>query len=131
MNIVTDFVLGRESVMALGFFDGLHIGHRKVIGSAVSTAFEKALSPAALTFAVNNHMPDKKEGQGILLTDSIKFKIFSEIGVETLYMPDFDKIRNITAEEFADILINKLNVRHVVCGYDFRFGKGALGTPEL
>lgn len=103
----------------LGGFDGLHVGHEKL----VKKALEFGIPVGIMT--INGG----KDG-GNLFTVSEREEIFSSIGISFLLETDFSpELRNMSAEDFISLLIKKFNVAVFVCGKDFRFGKGALGSP--
>lgn len=111
--------------VALGQFDGLHIGHKAVILAAK----KEGLQTAVLTFKRGTL---KKGDDRFLTTDAQRESIFAEYGVELLCEPDFSEIRGLTAEEFVDdILVDKLGAKHVVCGFNYHFGCGASGNAEI
>ena len=120
-------------VVALGCFDGVHIGHRAVIEAAVRIAKEKNLASAVWTFGE----PPKNffaPGSVQLLTDrSEKCRLISTLGVDILFCVDFNaEIASLSPEEFfSEIVINKLNARHVVCGFNYTFGAKSAGSTEL
>jgi len=128
-NITDDFsALGCRTAVALGVFDGVHLGHRMVIDRAVSLCGENIL-PAVFTFRSDTVVNKGKER---LLTDAEKQRKLAHRGVEYICSPDFGDVRELTAEDFVrDVLVGKLGCRYAVCGRDFRFGKGAMGNTEL
>jgi riboflavin kinase/FMN adenylyltransferase len=113
-----------KKVAALGFFDGVHIGHCAVIRTAQQAAAELGADAAVFTF---NGIPPKLSGQpGLLLSEKERLKKIVSLGIETVCCPDFAEIRGMTAEEFAQtILKERLNAAAVVCGEDFHFGAGS------
>lgn len=125
MQIITDIwniQKAEECSVALGVFDGMHLGHQRVIESAIERGFQTAV----FTFSVS---PKKSEK---IVTDSERISIFKRCGVERLYNIDFNKIRNIEPQVFLnDILLGKLNTRKISCGQDYRFGKDASGNVDL
>lgn len=120
-----------EKAVALGYFDGVHKGHQKVI---IQTVEEKkfGLTPTVLTFdqnpkniLYNNHVKQ-------LTNLSTKQKIFKKLNIEILYIINFKEICNLSPEEFIkNILINKLNTKCIVCGFNYKFGKNASGDTNL
>ena len=135
MNVnVTDNTNSRASAAALGFFDGLHIGHQAVIGVAVSEAREQGLSPAVFTFSGKPGLPKFGGRQDTaLITFDEKLSLMGSIGAEFICAADFDEVRELTPEEFFDgYIVDRLNAQVVVCGEDFRFGRGGkAGITEL
>lgn len=113
-----------DSAVALGNFDGLHIGHRKVISSALDGA-EKGLLPTVFTFA-ENPLADLGGGAGgRLLTQEDKISLLESMGVEQLYILEFRSIKDLSAEEFVDrVLIGCLKAKRACCGFNFTFGRG-------
>lgn len=116
------------TVIALGTFDGVHTAHEEVIKSAVNLAKKNKLLSVVYTFS--NH-PRELSGQAPkrLITPSQKIKIIEKLGVDILVMVPFDqKQLNLSADDFLKgILTEKLCAKHIVVGYNFRFGKGAQG----
>lgn len=114
-----------ETVAALGIFDGVHLGHRRVLGAACERA--KRLHASSAVFTFNTLSVTSKGKLDALLTDEDKLRRFEEIGIEYVYAADFDDLRDLTAEQFVSrILIDKMHAVCVVCGEDFRFGKGGV-----
>lgn len=111
-----------KTAVALGAFDGLHIGHRAVVRAAA----ESGLTPVAFTFRDN---PAEHLGGGCryLTTMEERLRIFAEWGVEAVIMPDFADIAGWAAERFLNVLRFGLSAQAVACGADFRFGKFAAG----
>ena len=118
------------SAVALGFFDGLHLGHIEVIRQAMSLAEADGISSVIFTFNDKTMLPKFKTRQNIIGYD-LKLELLAKIGVNYIYAPDFATARDLTPEEFVnDILIEKLHAKYVTCGYDFRFGKGGAADAE-
>ncbi len=117
----------KPTAVALGFFDGVHTAHRKIIESAVHSA-EKGLTPTVFTFKTLS----KKAPSGMLSPKNQKQELFKVLGVELLVEADFDSIKNLSPESFVkDILKESLNAKIVFCGYNYRFGKNAKGDAKL
>ncbi len=110
--------------VALGQFDGLHIGHRAVILAAK----REGLTTAVLTFRRGTL---KKGDDRLLTTNTEREELFAEFGTELLCEPDFSDICSLSAESFVrDILLGRLGAKHVSCGFNYRFGKGAQGNAQ-
>lgn len=109
-----------QTSVALGYFDGLHLGHIEVIKSVL----ERETASCVLTFTQKTLLPKFDRSENIL-TETQKTEFLAGIGVEYIYAADFAEIKNFTPEEFVDeILIKKLNARYAACGANFHFGKG-------
>ena len=120
-----------RTAVALGLFDGIHLGHRAVIDRAVAQK-ENGLSPAVMTFSIDRSAPETKQGMKRLMTDRLRLKRLESIGVEIVMMPAFERIKEFSPEEFVDtVLVKHLHAKLVVCGEDYRFGKKAAGDVNL
>lgn len=118
-----------RTAVAMGFFDGLHIGHRTVIERAVSYK-KRGLASTVLTFDSLSSLSKLTDGDRILF-DDLKYKMLEDIGIENIYRPEFNRLKDMTTDEFVkNILVDKLNAKIVICGFDFRFGKGASGDTN-
>lgn len=118
----------RGAVVALGNFDGVHLGHRAVIGEAVRRARDLRAPAMVLTFSPH---PREFFGGAALSIEPLAAKIrqVRELGVDFLLVKRFDAaFAALTAEAFISrVLVEALGVRHVVTGEDFAFGKGRTG----
>lgn len=113
-----------ESAVALGNFDGLHAGHRKVI-SLAAAGKERGLIPTVLTFADNPLADLGGQSGGRILSRREKIRLMEELGVEQLYILEFAAIRDLSAEEFVDrVLVGALKAKRACCGFNFTFGRG-------
>lgn len=121
-------------VMALGNFDGVHVGHRAVLSAAISLAHRESLPAYALTFEPHPQAFLRKDKAPFLLTvPEEKRRQIRSVGIDAVISLDFtDKIASMSAEEFIDqILIKHCQVKHIVVGFDFVFGHGREGTVDL
>lgn len=121
-----------KSAVALGFFDGVHIAHRKIISSAVSYARENSLYPIALTFDKSPLEVLAPEKVSYLTTPLQKERLISAMGAKTQYLNVSETLLNMSAEDFiVHILIEKYNIKYAVCGYNYRFGKNGDGNTDM
>lgn len=115
-----------ESAVALGMFDGVHRGHRRVIEAAA--AYE-GLCCAVLTFTTRHQRPAKKIHQRDILTVDGRVAMLEKLPVERVYLPDFDDLKSMPPDCFiTEVLQNTLHAKAVCCGEDFRFGRNAAGN---
>ncbi len=106
--------------IALGDFDGVHLGHRRLLDVAVNNPY--GFIPAVYTFNGNC------KGARVIMTGEEKRARLSELGVRRIIFDDFENVRCLSPKEFAEkVLFERLNAGAVVCGTDFRFGKDAAG----
>lgn len=131
MEIYTelDHAAGPSSI-ALGFFDGVHIGHTAVISQAAAGK-ERGLSPVVFTFGQSPQAVLSGENPGRLMTDSMKERVLNRLGVQALYLADFSAIKNMSPQAFVkEILIEKLCAKEIFCGFNFHFGAGGAGDAH-
>lgn len=118
----------KKTAVALGFFDGLHIAHQKVISLAVNSKY----LPVVFTFSNGVNYPESKKDMLLLNNHETKYKLIEQLGVKILIEPSFADIQDITAEDFInEYLAKKLNAKVLICGENFRFGSKALGNVKL
>ncbi len=121
----------KKRVAALGFFDGIHKAHQKIIGSAVEAA-EKGFISAVITLDKSPKEYFGKTSEESLTPTNKKNELLKNLGVDEVYYLEFnEKLQNLSAEEFINNILKKLNVDKVFCGFDYRFGFKGLGTPDL
>lgn len=119
--------------MALGFFDGLHTGHQTVIGEAVRKAKELGIRSAVMTFDPHpSHLFERgKNKVGYITQYDEKTRLLEEMGVDALFIVKFDwDLASLSPEQFIELFIKGLGVKHVTAGFDFTFGSKGSGTME-
>lgn len=135
MKIISslDHIQLEPSAVALGTFDGVHIAHRQVIEKVVQIAQSKNLLSVVYTFSNHPKEMSSVETPKRLITPEQKIDIIQSLGVDVLIIVPFDEQQlNIEAEYFLkEILLHQIQARHIVVGYDFRFGKNAKGCTTL
>lgn len=119
-------VSGGEPVVAtIGFFDGVHRGHRFLIDKVIKTAAEKGIKSAVVTFPVHPRFIMNSEYRPVMLsTYEEKTVLLENTGIDFMFTVDFsNEIASLTARDFMkDILKSRFNVSALVIGYDHRFG---------
>ena len=119
----------KKSAVALGYFDGVHVGHRELISLLVREAKARKVPSYILTFA--DDISITKKTQSILYNTEEKIEIFKSLGVDGVIVADFNSIKELSAESFvSEILIDSLGAELAISGYNFRFGNGAKGNAE-
>lgn len=120
------FSSSHHTVVTIGTFDGVHIGHQKIIERLVNTAKAGNLESAILTFFPHPRMVLQKDAD-IKLINTIEERkqILERSGIDHLIVHPFtQQFSRLTAREFVrDILVNKLKAKKVIIGYDHRFGR--------
>ena len=123
----------KEAVaIAIGYFDGVHLGHKLLLEKSLKWAKEKGFEKAVFTFDNNLHgVLGNKYSEGELTPLPEKIKIFEDMGFETCYVLAFNKVvSELKIQEFKDEVLHKLGIRMVVCGTDFRFGYQGKGSSK-
>jgi riboflavin kinase / FMN adenylyltransferase len=123
----------RGAALAIGNFDGVHRGHQALLAAARTEAASHAAHAGVILFEPHPReffQPDKPHFRITPLPR--KLQLLGEFGVDVTVVLPFDaKLAALTAQDFIErVLVDALAVRHVVVGYDFRFGKGRTGDPE-
>lgn len=124
----------RGCVLALGNFDGVHRGHAELAREAVGLAERLGRRPAALTFEPHPRSVFRPEEPVFRLTPpALKTELLGALGLSLTFVLPFDRtIAAIQAEAFVDdLLLGRLGAAGLVCGYDFHFGQGRRGAPEM
>lgn len=123
----------RGAVVALGNFDGVHLGHRAVIGAAGDLARQQGAAHGVLSFEPHPREFFRPGEPGFRLTPfRAKANRIAELGVDLLFNLHFDApLASMSAEQFiTDVLVGGLAVRHLVVGWDFVFGQGRGGHAD-
>lgn len=121
------------TVMALGYFDGIHLGHQRVIQTAKKIADERGWKSAVMTFHPHPSVVlGKKEAHVAYITPpSLKEKVIADLGIDLLYVVKFDEsFAGLLPQQFVDEYVIGLNVKHVVAGFDYSYGRLGKGTME-
>lgn len=116
----------KESIVTIGTFDGVHLGHQKIINKLIGIANEERLQALVLTFFPHPRTI-VQEDASIKLINTIDEKagLMKSYGVDHLVVKEFTKeFSRLTALEYVrDVLVNKLHVKHIIVGYDHHFGR--------
>ena len=124
----------RGAVVAMGNFDGLHLGHRAVIGAALKMAKARGTIALAVTFEPHPRSFFSPNTPQFRLTDiDAKLRLLAGTGLDGAVVMGFDKARaGTSAQDFIHHdLIERLGISGIAVGYDFHFGKGRAGSPSL
>jgi riboflavin kinase/FMN adenylyltransferase len=117
-------------VLAIGNFDGLHLGHRALLERLTNTARQHGLPPAVMTFEPHpRELFSPEQAPARLTSLREKLALLESCGIEEVFLLHFSrKLAGLTAEEFIErVLVQGLGARHLIIGDDFRFGKGRAG----
>ena len=133
VNGIENYKANSKSILTIGTFDGVHLGHQKIITSLVTKAQKQGLHANILTFFPHPRMVLQKESN-LKLIDTLEEKqnLLSELGIDNLIIQPFSKeFSKLTAIEFTrDVLVNELGMSALMIGYDHRFGKNREASVE-
>ncbi len=124
----------KNSAVTLGTFDGVHVGHRKIIATLLDVSRERNLHSVLVTFDPHPQVVLGKRGPTELLTTlEEKLELIGTTGVETVVVLEFNRqLASYPPETFVrEILEEELNMKALVIGYDHAFGKDRSGNKEL
>ncbi len=123
---IDSFQSAKKTIITIGTFDGVHIGHQKIVKKLLENAKNRNVESAILTFFPHPRMVLQDQTEMRLLnTIDERTRLLEKKGLDNLIIHPFDKaFSRLTAEEFVkDILVNQLNIEKIVIGYDHRFGR--------
>ncbi|WP_431107757.1 bifunctional riboflavin kinase/FAD synthetase [Winogradskyella poriferorum] len=115
-----------EKILTIGTFDGVHIGHQKILKRVVALAQEEDLVPTVLTLFPHPRMVLQKDNSIKLLnTIDERIQLLKNLGIEEVIVKEFTKeFANLSAKDYVEhILVDELNTKQIVIGYDHHFGK--------
>ena len=123
---ITTFTTQQPTVLTIGTFDGVHLGHQKIVERVVTTARQEGLLATVFTFFPHPRMVVQHDkGLKLIHTLEEKKQLLQQLGVDLLVVQPFNEaFAQLSAEEFVStILVEHLNVKKVIIGYDHRFGR--------
>jgi riboflavin kinase/FMN adenylyltransferase len=130
-NHIDEFKAVKNAVVTIGTFDGVHIGHRKIIARIKELAAATGGETVILTFFPHPRMILHPEDESLKLINTIheKAELLEQLGVDHLIVTPFSRdFSNQTAESYVrDVLVNQIGTKTIVIGYDHRFGKDRQG----
>lgn len=123
---IEKYIASSPAIVTIGTFDGVHIGHQKIINRLIDLGKQEELKSVILTFFPHPRMVLQKDSN-IKLINTIdeRSKILDRLGLDYLLIKKFTKdFSRLSAEEFVkQVLVDKLNAKKVIIGYDHRFGR--------
>lgn len=124
----------KELALTLGFFDGVHLGHRELIQTVAHDAEIMGLESAVLTFWPHPRLVLHKDPEKLRFLNTLneKAKIIAKFGIDYFIVQEFARdFFNLDATDFVKLLVYEYKVKHFVIGTDHRFGKGGKGDSSL
>ncbi len=125
-------VFPKGSSIALGVFDGVHLGHVEIIKNAINFAKKNNLISVVATFSNHPHSEITGQAPRLLSTFEDRLKFIEQLGVDSVLALEFDsKLRHMSAQDyFTKVLIDSLNAKYISVGYDHKFGFNQEGTTD-
>ncbi|MGB9696026.1 MAG: bifunctional riboflavin kinase/FAD synthetase [Ignavibacteria bacterium] len=124
----------KKSVISVGTFDGVHLGHRKILDEVLKIKSKEPLRAVIITFDPHPQTVLKSKGSDlkILTTTEEKLSILERLGIDVVYVVEFNnQLAQTSAEDFlGEYLFKIIGVEHLVIGYDHTFGKNREGNYE-
>ncbi len=124
---------GPGAVLALGMFDGVHIGHRALIKRAVDIARDMGVESMVCTFDRHPRsvlFPDRAPVP--LMTGEEQLREFEKLGADWALIKKFDmEFADVAADMFIASLADATCAKGIVCGENYTFGKGGIGNPDM
>ena len=120
--------------LAVGFFDGVHLGHQQVINRAIEHAKEKGVKSAVMTFDPHPSIVLGGRNEKVFYITPLEQKIekLKALGVDTVFVVNFTSdFAKLSPEDFVQFFIKDLHVVHVTAGFDFSFGAFGKGNMDL
>lgn len=129
---LTNKIKKNQLVATIGYFDGLHLGHMTLIKKCLEIAKKDCVSSAVITFFPSPSSVLSNNGENrILTTIDDKQKKLKKLGVDFLIVIDFKlELGELNYLKFQQEILDKLNITTLICGDDFRYGKGKEGTAQ-
>lgn len=130
---IKDFKSDKKTILTLGTFDGVHLGHKAILEKLVLNAHETDCESTVLTFFPHPRMV-LQQNSDLKLLNSIeeKIELLEKIGIQNLIIHPFDtQFSQLSAEAFVKtILVEQLHIQKIIIGYDHRFGKNRTANIE-
>ena len=132
MEIFQDIIPQKDLCMALGYFDGVHLGHKKVIESAVNFAKKINQKSAVITFKEHPCCYLWGVKPEYILQKEKRIEYIEKLGIDFLYLLDFNKIKNLDGKEYIEnILYKNFQPKYIVTGFNHNFGANKSGNTDL
>lgn len=132
---LNDVITMKEDVSCcIGYFDGLHLGHQKLINSAKEFAQKQGIASGLITFDPDpvSVIRDLDEEKKHLYRMEDRILLGEQLGLDYWFILEFTKeVSQLSPEDFVNRILKPLQVKHIACGQNFRFGYKGQGNPEI
>ena len=125
--------LNQPIALAMGYFDGLHLGHQALANKVKDFAKQHQIASALMTFSPNPLITlGKMEAEHHLMSFEDRAKLLEKMGIDYLIIVNFNKeVSRLSPEDFFKQFILPLDIRCLVCGFDYHFGSGGKGNGKM
>ncbi len=132
MHIFNELSHINKSSLALGFFDGLHLGHKVVIKNAVNVAKLNDTKSCIITFKEHPSTVLSQNTMYMILTLDERLEIFEKLGIDNVFLLDFNSLSHISANDYLDkILYKYFSPIAITTGFNHNFGYNKTGNDDL
>lgn len=121
----------KDNCIVLGNFDGFHIGHQELIKKLLEVSENKNLNPSILLFKEHTKSALDNDEFKYLTKLNDKIDICKQLGLDNIFIVNFENIKSLTPIEFLNFLKDKLNVKGIIVGDDYTFGEFARGDIQF
>ena len=129
INLHTELFNLSPITACIGHFDGLHIGHQKLVSNTIKNAQELKIKSAMITFDPDPLQIITNQSSKYLTSLDQKIILAQKFGLDMIYIIDFtNEMAELSAEDFVTKILVKLNIKVLTCGFDFHFGKNGVGN---
>ncbi len=118
----------RGCALALGFFDGVHKGHRELLAKTVAEARKRGVFSAVFTFRYGGGL---KGGRNMIYSEREREELLSSLGIDVCFIADFSELKNMTPKDFVKkTVVGDIGAAFASVGYNYRFGRGGTGDAR-
>lgn len=129
---LTENILIEDNYIALGNFDGLHKAHTKIIKKLINKSIEDGFSSSILLFKEHTNLSLNSSDTFLLSSLDQKITILNDLCIDIIFLIDFNSIKNMKPSNFLNnFLFEKLSVKGIFVGFDYKFGENASGDVNL
>ena len=119
------------NISCIGYFDGVHKGHQALISKTIEIALNKNVEPYIITFDPDPNSVISPSPSFSINTLNERIKLFEKFGIKGVIIIKFDlKLMNMSSYDFSNSYLKKLNLKGLVCGYDFHYGNKGKGNIQ-
>lgn len=130
--IISHLNVRPPSAVALGNFDGVHLGHKAIINAAHDACGTFNIAARVASVVIAWTFNGLQTGKALLTTPEYREELLHRAGIDEVVSADFNTFRDLSPEQFVrDVLVKTYNCRVAVCGFNYRFGRGGEGDADL